>query len=147
MSYDEYFPKDFLIAEDLQRAPKVLTISRIGPEEVGQDKTRKPVARFEEIAQGLVINKTNADALTLMFGPEEHDAIGGQVELFAERVMFNGKLVGAIRLRRPSRSDELPGGGEPSRRPSPAATDEPPDNDAPPHQAIPEGPDGNDLLY
>lgn len=147
MTYDKYFPKDFLNAEDLLKAPKVLTIRQLHQEEIGPDKEKKLVARFHEIAEATVVNKTNATTLELLFGPEEQDAIDGQVELFAGQAMFSGKLVPAIRLRRPSRSNEVPTNREPLRRSSPTITATPPDIDAPPHDAVPDGPDGNDLLY
>jgi hypothetical protein len=44
MGYDEYFTKDLLNAEDLQGGSKVLTIRRLGREEVGPDKMPKLVA-------------------------------------------------------------------------------------------------------
>jgi hypothetical protein len=103
-------------------------------------------SRFHEIEQGLVINKTNADVLKLLFGPNPQDAIGGQVELFTDRAMFNGKLVPAIRLRRPNRPYSLPSCGVPSTRPSPTLG-EPPDDGAPPHDSVPEGPSEHDLPY
>jgi hypothetical protein len=146
MSYDEFFPKDFLNAEDLLKGPKVLTIRRMGREEVGPDKKPKLVSRFDETDKGMVVNQTNADTLKLMFGPEPRDAIGGRIELFTDRATYNGKQVPAIRLRRPSRPHDPPRRGEPSRRP-PSATGEPPDDGAPPHDTLPEGPDDDDQPY
>ncbi len=146
MPYDEFFPKDFLNAEDLLKEPKVLTIRRLGREEVGPDKKPKLVARFDETDKGMVINQTNADTLKHMFGPEPQDAVGGRIELYAGQAMYNGKSVPAIRVRRPGRPHEPPLRGGPSRRP-PSATGEPLDDGAPPHDAVPEGPDEGDLPY
>jgi hypothetical protein len=146
MPYDEFFPKDFLNAEDLLKESKVLTIRRMGREEVGPDKKPKLVARFDETDKGMVINQTNADTLKQLFGPEPQDAIGGRIELYAGQAMFNGKSVPALRLRRPSRTHGLPIRGEPPRRPS-SAIGEPPNNGAPPHDAVPDGPAEDDLPY
>ncbi len=146
MRYDEIFPKDFFNAEDLLRGPKVLTIRSMGIEEVGPDKKPKLVARFDETHKRLVVNHTNAETIKQMFGPDTQDAIGGRIELFTERATYNGKPVPAIRVRRPSRTHDLPLRGEPPRRPS-SASGEPLDDGAPPHDTVPEGPDESDLSY
>ncbi len=146
MPYDDFFPKDFLNAEDVLKEPKVLTIRRLGREEVGPDKKPKLVALFDETDKGMVINQTNADTLNNIFGPEPQDAIGGRIEVYAGQTMYSGKSVAGLRLRRPSRTHELPLRREPSRRPQ-SATGEPPDDGAPPHDTLPEGPDADDQPY
>ena len=61
-SYDEWFPSNFLKAEDLDDGPMTLTISDIHPEKM-QDGNSKPCVFFKEDKRALVLNVTNKNSL------------------------------------------------------------------------------------
>lgn len=87
------FPKD---------RPIILTIIKIVPAEVGQDKSIKPVAYFLEDVRGFVINKTNYAKLAKAHGgsTDADSWIGATVELtYDPDVEFRGAAIGGIRLR------------------------------------------------
>ena len=67
-------------------------------------KTPKPVLSFEETPQGLVVNKTNFTALSMMFGEDTNDWTGAKVALYPSRVDFKGKSMPTIKVRRPQKA-------------------------------------------
>jgi hypothetical protein len=92
------FPSDYLKAADFP-TPKVLTIRGIGVEEIGDEKTAKPVLHFMEETRGLVLNKTNSGLIAHSMGNETDAWVGRQLELYKEPVSFQGRIVDAIRVR------------------------------------------------
>ena len=54
--------------------------------------------------RGLILNKTNALSLVDITGSDDSDEwVGQRVEIYATRVPFQGKMVNALRLRRPAK--------------------------------------------
>ena len=101
MNLNDLYPSKFFKASDLGGVPQVLTIQRIGIEDLGDPKKpeRKPVLYFAGKDKGLVLNKTNALTIAARFGPELEDWIGGRVELFATIVQGPSGPCEGIRLR------------------------------------------------
>ena len=92
------FPSKYLKAIDLQGAARRVTIATVAIEEIAPGE-QKPVVHFEGIQQGLVLNKTNAMLMASLFGAETTGWTGKAVELYAEPVPFQGRIVDAVRVR------------------------------------------------
>jgi hypothetical protein len=110
MHVDTAFPSKFLRASDLQGQTANVLIERYAFEEIGGD--RKLVLFFKDVTKGLVTNKTNAQAIAMVYGPEMDDWQGGEVQLYTAMVDFQGKQTEAIRIRIPPRK---PAGNQQSR--------------------------------
>lgn len=97
--YSSFFSSYFK-AEDVQEAPRVVTIKSVGYEDVGRDenKDKKLVMRVDEDERGLTLNKTRYLDLAEMFGSKDSDKwIGKKVKLiFDPSIKFGGRKVGGI---------------------------------------------------
>jgi len=100
MNINEAFPSKYLKADvDIpEDADLVLTMTEVKIEEMG-DGEQKPVLFFEEIEKGLVLNKTNANAISGHYGSNTEAWTGKKVALFATEVEFAGKMTLGIRVR------------------------------------------------
>lgn len=105
MKMSSAFPSKYLAADadvpDFEDGGLVVTISGAKLERVGMgnDAADKPVLYFEEIDKGLVLNKTNANVLTDLFGTDDTDEWEGRkVRLYAKDVEYQGKMVRGIRV-------------------------------------------------
>ena len=100
MNVNKLFPSPYLKASDIGDAKPLVVIEKwsiIEMEENGR-MTSKGLLNFVGKDAGLVLNKTNADALTVMFGPEMDDWIGKKIKLYTKYVEFSGKNVLALRI-------------------------------------------------
>jgi hypothetical protein len=106
------FPSANLKAADLQGEAIKFKIKTVTMEDVGSD--RKPVAYFLDDGRygdllrssdgkerGLVLNKTNGEAIAADFGWNTDNWTGKVIELFPAKTQFNGQMVDAIRVRVP----------------------------------------------
>jgi len=99
MKLNDIYPSNFLKAEDVKQG-LIATIRFVQMEEIGQDKTEKPIAYFSEVLQGLVLNKTNWESIVLITGQDDSDNWPGhQVYLFQQMVSFQGKSMPGIRVQ------------------------------------------------
>lgn len=98
MNINEEFPSKWLKATDLNGQQPTYTIREVSREDIGDDGF-KPVIFFNEVAKGVVLNKTNATNISEAYGPETDAWIGKPVILFTTWVDFQGKSVEAIRIR------------------------------------------------
>jgi hypothetical protein len=96
----------------------VVTISSVVKEKVGDGD--KHVVYFEGHQKGLVLNRTNAEAIAMLYGDTVEDWIGEQVTLYATPVTFQGKTTNAVRVR-------------PSRKAAPKLTEQNPPPDSGEH--------------
>lgn len=102
MNINEAFPAKYMKADvDLFDADLTVTMDGIVMEAVGQgsDQETKPVLYFTDHDKGLVLNKTNANTIAGIHGPETDNWHGKQITLFAQEVDFQGRQVLAIRVR------------------------------------------------
>lgn len=106
MRISEAFPSKYISAADLQGKPARVIMGDIQMEKVGDDT--KPVLYFEGKEKGLVLNKTNANAIAYAYGDDTVDWRGGEVELFTVMTDFQGKPVEAVRVRIPPRRPAPP---------------------------------------
>jgi len=112
MNINEVFPSKYIKASDLQDRKVRVTIKDVQLEKVGEDQ--KPVLYFQgKNKKGLVMNKTNCNAVAMVYGANTDDWIDAEVELFPTMVDFQGESRPAIRISVPPITR--------SARPAPAA--------------------------
>ena len=94
------FLGSYLKQDDVEDSP-VVTISGAEGVQFEDEDKEKLVLHFEEFDKGMVLNATNINLLTSLFGSDETDDwTGKQVTLFADKtIMFGGKRVGGIRVK------------------------------------------------
>ena len=114
MNLSTAFPSRFLKAADLsEEGSQVVTIEKISLEEIGRDRETKPVLYFQELQQGLVLNKTNARIISRSLGSEEFDDwLNKRIALYRADVEFQGEMVESIRVKsakQPERKPATPG--------------------------------------
>ena len=101
MNINQAFPSKYLKAADLQGRSYTMVIGHVSMENVGTDQSQevKPILYLRGAHKGIVLNKTNAEALSIPLGPETDAWPGHTVEIFSMPVMGpNGMTVG-IRMR------------------------------------------------
>lgn len=120
MNINTAYPSNYLKADDLNGKSVTVTIQKVELEEIGQgrDKERKPVLYFRGKDKGVVLNKTNANTITKLYGGETDDWVGKAITLVPREVEFQGEMVLSIRvsLQKPG----APAAARPETAPEPA---------------------------
>jgi len=70
-------------------------------EAMEEGKPLKPVLALRGLTQGLVLNKTNGQALAEFLGDDVDKWVGRKIVIFPAQAAFQGKLVDCIRVREP----------------------------------------------
>jgi hypothetical protein len=65
----------------------------------------KPTIYFQGKDKGLVLNKTNANAISMMYGPETGNWTGQTISIYPTETEFQGKIVPCIRIKAPGNQD------------------------------------------
>ena len=99
MNIDAAFPSKYIKAHDLKGIPQVVVMDRVDMEEVQSGEDPLPVLYFQNRHKGLVLNKTNKDAIKAVYGPETENWFGHQIELFEAQVSFQGRTTTGVRVR------------------------------------------------
>ena len=107
MRISSAFPSKYLRATDLQDRQVKVVMSRVETETIGDDN--RPVLYFQGKEKGLVLNKTNANSISAVYGDDTEDWRGGEIVLFETMVDFQGKTMAAIRCRALARKPEPEG--------------------------------------
>lgn len=95
---NDVFPSKYLKAEDLE-SDLNLTVKNVVFEDLASGET-KPVAHFEELDKGMIINKTNWSMIEKITGEKDSDNWKGKkVCLTVMDVEFKGDIVSAIRVK------------------------------------------------
>ncbi len=94
----QLYPSKWLTAADLPEEGIIVTIRSMDIEKM-TDGAEKPVLYFDEIEKGLVLNKTNAGAISKMYGDETDAWEDERISLFPTFVDFKGEQVEAIRVK------------------------------------------------
>lgn len=101
MKIGSAFPGQYIKAADLQGKRVQVVIDRVEMEDIGGET--KPVLHFRGKERGLVLNKTNANAIWGITGSDETDEWGGvTVVLYPSKTDFQGKRVDCIRIDAPA---------------------------------------------
>ena len=106
------FISAFLKADTIKKSgPQTVTITSIEVESLGRgdEAQEKLVAMFEQLDQGLVLNKSNLAILFELFKSDDtDDYIGKTVVLYYDpSIMFSGKRVGGIRIKEAEAKKEM----------------------------------------
>ena len=97
---DESFPSKFLKAEDLKGNQLPVTVVAVQDEEITSGKI-KPVMYCQEVIKGIVLCKTNARKLAVVFGTGKYaDWKGKTALMYSALVPYQGSEVPAIRFKR-----------------------------------------------
>ena len=96
MDINTVFPSTYVKAADLQGGKVIVTIDHVLIEDVGGEQ--KPVVYFRGKDKGLVLNKTNATAISGIYGVETANWPGGAITLFSTQTEFQGRPCACIRV-------------------------------------------------
>ncbi len=119
MDINTAFPSKFIKAADLKGQDVTVTIARFAMESVDDDGELKPVLYFQGHQRGLVLNKTNALAITDLYETETDAWSGQAITLFGTECQYGAKTVPCIRVRPFSPAQQ---NGQPPPLASPAAS-------------------------
>ena len=126
MNINEQFTSKYLKASDLQGRDVTVKMGRVEQEKIGDDQ--KLILYFQGKERGMVLNRTNANAIADVYGGETNDWYGQTIILFEQMVDFQGKRVPGLRVRAPRR-DAPARQVAPRREVIPAGDDFPGDRD------------------
>lgn len=101
MNINEIFDSKYLRAADLKGQTPVCTITKIDIQDM-KDGQQKPCIYLNHRDKGLILNKTNANMIAKMYGPETNEWLGKKIMLVTAWVDFQGDTVEAIRVRPPN---------------------------------------------
>ena len=97
MNINDAFPSNYLRSSDLQNQDIVVQMDRLQYEEIGGDELL--VLYFLGKKKGIVLNKTNAQTIAGLHGPETDAWHGKTIILWATQVDFKGQSVPCIRVK------------------------------------------------
>lgn len=106
MRISDAFPSKHLKASDLQGQRVRVMMNHVDIQKIGDDN--KPVLYFQGKQKGLVLNKTNSNAIVSAYGDDTNSWTGQPIELFEAMVDFQGKTVPAIRISIPRQNTQAP---------------------------------------
>ncbi len=101
MHYEAMLRGDYLAAVEFgERTPtfRIASVSLVDMEMDDGKKKTKGVVYFHETDRGLVMNRTNAEAMARMFGNETNEWAGRRVTLHSVEVQLGPKKVPGIRV-------------------------------------------------
>ena len=120
MNKSEAFPSKYLKATELDGEDITATINSVEWEQIGQDKTEKPVLYFRGKTKPMILNATNWDLIVKATGESDSDEWEGKkITLYRTEVPFKKEMVDAIRVRAESKS----------KRPEKPKVEQPPADD------------------
>ncbi len=123
MRVSDAFPSNYLKAADLHDRNVLVVISHCAMEDIGDD--HKPVLYFQGKEKGLVMNKTNANNIAVVYGDDTEEWTGKEIVLFPAMVDFQGRTVAAIRVRAPQAKDRAARSVQaPPKQPEPPPMDD-----------------------
>ena len=94
------FPSKYLKASDIPDGREAhVKIDMVQLESMETTGDEKPVMYFIDREKGLVLNKTNADALSAALGDDTEQWRGVPIVLFATTTAFGGRTVPCLRVR------------------------------------------------
>jgi len=106
MHRNQLYPSKYLRHADLDGKTIAATIDKVVMETMS-DGQEKPVLRFKDREKGMVLNRTNLDAIAAKYGDETREWSGANIELFPTVVTFKGQRHDSIRAR-PLRPGDKP---------------------------------------
>jgi len=116
------FPTKYVKAQDINGSVNVIIRSAV-MEQLGDE--HKLVVYFEGHEKGMVLNKTNANNLSNLYGPESDGWIGKPMTLVSTFVDFQGQSTPALRLHPPQQQQQGFTSGLPQQMPAQTPTQQP----------------------
>ncbi len=114
MDINQQFPSKYLKASEVGKRPRRYVMEDVTLEQIGSDN--KMILYFKGEEKGLVLNKTNSNAIAYIYGPETDGWRGNAINLYSTMVDYQGRPVEAIRTMPPAEEEQ------PIRRPATAPT-------------------------
>jgi hypothetical protein len=97
---NDLLPSRYLKAHDLKGSSPIVTVASVMVEPTGRSREKKPVVYFVGKTKGLLLNKTNADALAAAAGsPMTEQWIGLKVRLVATTATFGSQTFDVVRIQ------------------------------------------------
>ncbi len=109
----DLYPSKYLKSSDIKGHEPTVVIASLEVEEIGKGE-HKPILRFQNKQKGMVLNRTNADAITEFLGPDYDHWIGREVTLYVARVQGPNGITDGLRVKAPTRRQPA-GNGQPQR--------------------------------
>ena len=97
MKFEDFFPRKYLKASDLNDKDLTLTIQGLESEEF--EDGAKPVLWFEDHPKALVLNRTNFSTIETLYGEDSMTWVGKRITLFECEISYRGDMMMAIRVR------------------------------------------------
>lgn len=101
--WKNFLDKEYLGSHNLEKGEEMqMTIEKFGGEEQVQTKEGKKTARvlyFKEDVPKMILNITNGNMLTHLYGPHPEDWEGKTIQVFSTPVKAFGTTQDAIRIR------------------------------------------------
>jgi len=117
------FPTKYVKAQDINGSVNVIIRNAV-MEQLGDEY--KLIVYFEGHEKGMVLNKTNANNIASLYGPESDGWIGKPMMLVSTFVDFQGKSTAALRLHPPQQQTQQGfTSGLPQQMPAQAPTQQP----------------------
>jgi hypothetical protein len=110
MRSSDAFPSRFLKCADLKGRAHQFIMGEVNSEVLGGED--KLVLYFQNYKKGLVLNKTNFDAIEEVYGDSD-DWVDQPIVLYPDKTQFQGKRVDCVRARAPD-------GNAPPKKAAPA---------------------------
>ena len=102
-SIDDFYPSRYIKAGDLEDGEEILTIDSVAPESMrnpqGGPDVEKPVVTFVGVEKGLILNRTNANTISSLYGKNPDGWRGQAVTLYATTVEVAGETYDVVRVR------------------------------------------------
>jgi len=114
VNVNNVFPTKYVKAQDVNGQIQVV-IAKAVMEQLGDE--HKLVVYFEGHTKGMVLNKTNANNLSNLYGPESDGWIGKPMMLVSTFVDFQGQSTPALRLHPPQQQQQGFATGLPAQQP------------------------------
>lgn len=101
MNVNDIYPSRYVKAHDLGDKNVTVTIKSAVMENLGYGKEaeRKLVIYFDRATKGLILNRTNAMIIALLYTPETDNWIGKQIILHSARIKAFGAWANAVRVK------------------------------------------------
>lgn len=97
MNISTAFPSKYITAADLNDRPHRVKINYVKMEDLGDDT--KPALYLIGREKGIILNKTNANAIADLYGDDTDDWADQEVEIYPSETDYQGKRVPCIRVR------------------------------------------------
>lgn len=102
MKISSAFPSKYLKAADLPAGRELtVTIDSMQLEQL-DDNQERPVCYFRGKTKGLVLNSTNANTISVVYGDETDAWTGRTLVIFHTTTMYKGQRVACLRVRIPA---------------------------------------------